>query len=105
MLGGLGLLVALAVPCLPGSRPALRRGAWSASAVLALLLGLTGLILLSTLVPAAVYLIPLLLLGGAGNAGLNTAAAVQLGRRVPEHARGRAYALYSGVLNGASALG
>ncbi len=44
-------------------------------------------------------------LGGLGNGGVNVAAAVLLGRRVPAAVRGRAFALYGAVANGANVAG
>jgi MFS family permease len=74
-------------------------------ASLFLLIVMTALILGSTAVPAAAWLIPFWVLAGAANGGLNVAAGVLLGRRVPEPVRGRAYAQYGGVVNGGNAFG
>jgi len=76
-----------------------------------------GLILLSGLalaclavavmavVPDAGWLVPVFIIGGLGNGGLNVAAAVLLGRRAPAAARGHAFAVYGAVTNGASVTG
>jgi MFS family permease len=64
------------------------------------LLGLAG-----AGVPRAEWLLPLWVLGGACNGGLNVAMTVQIGRRVPEPVRGRASAIFSGVVNAANAIG
>ena len=56
-------------------------------------------------VPAAGWLVPVSLLGGLGNGGVNTAASVLVGRRAPAAARGRAYAVLSAVANAATTGG
>ena len=51
------------------------------------------------------WLVPVSLLGGLGNGGVNTAASVLVGRRAPAAARGRAYAVLSAVANAATTGG
>ena len=63
-----------------------------------------GVALMAT-VPAAGWLAPVSVLGGLGNGGVNVAAAVLLGRRVPAAMRGRAFALYGAVASGANVAG
>jgi MFS family permease len=55
--------------------------------------------------PTVVVLLPLFVIGGACNGVENVAASVMLSRRAPEEARGRAFALFGAVVNGANALG
>jgi MFS family permease len=55
--------------------------------------------------PGVVWLVPLFVLGGTSNGVENVAAGVLLARRTPEHARGRAFARFGAVANGANALG
>jgi MFS family permease len=74
-------------------------------ATLAQLGTITVVGLVSATVPRAEWLLPLWLVGGACNGGLNVAMAVQLGRRVPEEWRGRAWAIYTGAINGANVIG
>ena len=81
----------------------------SESGVARLLLGsltLTclGVALMAT-VPAVGWLAPVSVLGGLGNGGVNVAAAVLLGRRVPAAMRGRAFAVFGAVANGANVAG
>ena len=45
------------------------------------------------------------MLGGLGNGGVNVAAAVLLGLRVPAAMRGRAFAVFGAVANGANVAG
>jgi MFS family permease len=56
-------------------------------------------------VPAVGWLVPVSALGGLGNGGVNVAAAVLLGRRVPPAMRGRAFAVFGAVANGANMAG
>lgn len=72
---------------------------------LALLGGCCLMILLSAAVPAALLLVPVWLLGGVGNGGANVFDNVLLARRVPEAARGRAYAALGAAVQGAAMLG
>jgi MFS family permease len=72
---------------------------------LIMLAGCCLMILLSAAVPSALLLVPVWLLGGVGNGGANVFDNVLLARRVPEAARGRAYAALSGSAQGASMVG
>jgi MFS family permease len=63
-----------------------------------------GVALMAT-VPAVGWLVPVSVLGGLGNGGVNVAAAVLLGRRVPAAMRGRAFAVFGAVANGANVAG
>ena len=63
-----------------------------------------GVALIAT-VPAVGWLAPVSVLGGLGNGGVNVAAAVLLGRRVPAAMRGRAFAVFGAVANGANVTG
>jgi MFS family permease len=56
-------------------------------------------------VPAVGWLAPVSVVGGVGNGGVNVAAAVLLGRRVPAAMRGRAFAVFGAVVNGANVAG
>ncbi len=56
-------------------------------------------------VPAAAWLAPVSVLGGAGNGGVNVAAGVLLGRRVPAAMRGRAFAVFGAVASGGTVAG
>ncbi|WP_406038838.1 MFS transporter [Micromonospora sp. NBC_00898] len=74
-------------------------------AYLALLAGCCLMILLSAAVPAALLLVPIWLIGGLGNGGANVFDNMLLARRVPEAARGRAYATFGGAVQGAAMAG
>ena len=63
-----------------------------------------GVALMAT-VPAVAWLAPVSVLGGMGNGGVNVAAGVLLGRRVPAAMRGRAFAVFGAVANGATVAG
>ena len=63
-----------------------------------------GVALMAT-VPAVGWLAPVSVLGGLGNGGVNVAAAVLLGRRAPAAMRGRAFAVFGAVANGANVAG
>jgi MFS family permease len=56
-------------------------------------------------VPAVGWLAPVSVLGGAGNGGVNVAAGVLLGRRVPAAMRGRAFAVFGAVASGGTVAG
>jgi MFS family permease len=56
-------------------------------------------------VPAVAWLAPVSVLGGVGNGGVNVAAGVLLARRVPAAMRGRAFAVFGAVANGATVAG
>jgi MFS family permease len=73
------------------------------------MLGALGLacaaVLAMGLAPSLVWLVPIFLLGGVGNGMLNVAGGALLSRRTPAESRGRAFALFGAVINGASAMG
>ena len=70
----------------------------------ALALTCLGVALMAT-VPAVGWMVPVSVLGGLGNGGVNVAAAVLLGRRAPAAMRGRAFAVFGAVVNGANVTG
>ncbi|MEN3309948.1 MAG: hypothetical protein V7603_6150 [Micromonosporaceae bacterium] len=76
-----------------------------AVATLVLIATLTAAGLAGAAVPRAEWLLPVWVLGGACNGGLNVAMTVQLSRRVPDEVRGRAFAFFGGLVNGANAIG
>jgi MFS family permease len=63
-----------------------------------------GVALMAT-VPAVGWLAPVSVLGGLGNGGVNVAAGVLLARRAPAAMRGRAFAVFGAVVNGATVAG
>jgi MFS family permease len=56
-------------------------------------------------VPSVAVLLPLFVIGGISNGVENVAAGLMISRRTPDEFRGRAYAVYGAVANGANALG
>lgn len=78
---------------------------WLAVASLGQMGAITLVGLAACAAPRAEWLFPLWLLGGACNGGLSVAMNVQVGRRVPERSRGRAFAIFAAVANGANAIG
>ncbi|MER7888764.1 MFS transporter [Micromonospora sp. NPDC094482] len=74
-------------------------------ATLALLGGCCLMVLVSAAVPSALLLVPIWLIGGVWNGGNNVFGNVLMARRVPEAARGRAFALYGGAVQGAAMVG
>ncbi|MET8063038.1 MFS transporter [Micromonospora sp. NPDC005313] len=67
------------------------------------LLGGCGLaVLVSAAVPSAWLLVPIWLLGGVGNGGDNVFNNLLLARRVPDAARGRAFAVFGAAAQGAA---
>jgi MFS family permease len=73
--------------------------------LLATLGGACAAVLGASAVSTLGWMAPLWVIGGACNGGTNVSSGVLLGRRVPAAVRGRAFALFSGVANGANALG
>ena len=73
------------------------------------LLGTLALTCLSVaafaVVPAVGWLVPVSLLGGLGNGGVNNAAGVLVGRRAPAAARGQAFAVLGAVVSAATTAG
>jgi len=72
---------------------------------LSLLLGISSVVLASAGVRAALWLLPLYLIGGALNAGLNVLAGVVVARRAPAAVRGHVFGVFAGVSNGANMVG
>ncbi|MDG4795298.1 MFS transporter [Micromonospora sp. WMMD1082] len=72
---------------------------------LLLLGGCCLMVLASVTVPAALLLVPIWLLGGICNGGDNVFHTVVLARRVPEAARGRAFAAVGAAVQGAAMVG
>ncbi|WFE33260.1 MFS transporter [Micromonospora sp. WMMD975] len=68
---------------------------------LVLLGGCCLAVLASAAVPSAWLLVPIWLLGGVGNGGNNVFDQLLLARRVPEVARGRAFAAFGAAVQGA----
>ncbi|MEU4677525.1 MFS transporter [Micromonospora sp. NPDC023737] len=83
----------------------LRGDAALAGGNLALLGGCCLAVLASAAVPSAALLVPIWFVGGICNGGDNVFGNVLLARRVPEAARGRAFAVYVGAVQGASMVG
>ena len=82
----------------PGDRGVVR--------LLVLLLGVFGLVMLGfAAAPAVFWLIPVYLVGGLANGGLNLAVGVLLGRRARAAERGRVGATFNSVLNAGTLLG
>jgi MFS family permease len=73
--------------------------------MLVMLAGTSAVVLSAALVPSVAWLVPLWLAGGVLNGGENVFSNVLMGRRAPEHARGRAFATLSGAIQGASMCG
>jgi MFS family permease len=89
------------------ARPAARaRGDGNLVRGVLLMLGACCAVLpISATVGAVGWLFPLWIIGGVFNGGLNTFSAVVMGSRVPEHARGRAFAALNGAVQGAAMFG
>ena len=73
--------------------------------LLVLLAGCCAVVLAAAAVRTAVLLIPLWLLGGTCNGALNVSTTVVIARRVPERARGRAFAVFGSAVQGAGMAG
>ncbi|MFG3709376.1 MFS transporter [Micromonospora sp. NPDC047730] len=83
----------------------LDRDAGLVRASLALLGGCCAMVLASAAVPTALLLVPIWLTGGIFNGGSNVFNNVLLARRVPEAARGRAFASFGAAVQGAAMVG
>ncbi|PZF97746.1 MFS transporter [Micromonospora deserti] len=83
----------------------LSRDATLVRAGLVLLGGCCAMVLASAAVPSALLLVPIWLVGGVLNGGNNVFTNVLLARRVPEAARGRAYAFFGAAVQGAAMVG
>ena len=57
------------------------------------------------IVPAVGWLVPVSLVGGLGNGGVNNAVAVLIGRRTPSAVRGQAYAVLGAVVSATTTAG
>ncbi len=57
------------------------------------------------IVPAVGWLVPVSLLGGLGNGGVNNAVTVLIGRRTPSAVRGQAYAVLGAVVSATTTAG
>jgi MFS family permease len=73
--------------------------------IVALLAGVSVVLLTSATVPTVWWLYPLWILGGLANGGLNVGINVLIPRRVPAAVRGRALGLLVGVVNAANVCG
>ena len=73
--------------------------------LLALTAGSCLPVLAAAAVPSAPWMIPLWILGGLCNGGINIFGAVIIADRAPAEARGRAYAVLNAAVQGASLLG
>lgn len=73
--------------------------------LLVLLAGCCAVVLLAAGVRTALLLIPLWLLGGTCNGALNVSTTVVISQRVPENARGRAFAVFGSAVQGAGMAG
>ena len=76
-----------------------------AVALLVSLAGACGAVALAATVPAVIWMAPLWALGGVFNGSVNVSSGVLVARRAPAEARGRAFAVFGGVANGANATG
>jgi MFS family permease len=74
-------------------------------ALLGTLAGACATVALAATVPGVSWLVPLWVLGGACNGAVNVAATVLVARRAPAEVRGRAFAVFGAVSNGANAGG
>jgi MFS family permease len=73
--------------------------------LLVLMAGVSAIVLASSGVPNAGWLIVLYLAGGGLNAGLNVLAGVVVGRRAPDAIRGRVFGVFTAVANSANLVG
>jgi MFS family permease len=74
-------------------------------ALLGTLAGACATVGLAATVPGVSWLVPLWALGGVCNGAVNVAAMVLVARRAPAEVRGRAFAVFGAVANGANAGG
>lgn len=75
------------------------------SAALMVVAGSCAPFLASALVDNALWLIPLWILGGVGNGGINVFVMVIVAGRAPSAAHGRAFAMVSAAIQGAALIG
>ncbi|SCL58136.1 Predicted arabinose efflux permease, MFS family [Micromonospora citrea] len=83
----------------------LHRDGTMVRASLAMLGACCLMVLASAAVPTALPLVPIWLVGGVFNGGTNVFNNVLLARRVPEAARGRAFAVFGAGIQGAAMVG
>jgi MFS family permease len=79
--------------------------AWLGRALLGSLAGAGAAVLLAATVSGIVWLVPLWVVGGVGNGAVNVVSGVLVARRAPAVVRGRAFAVYGAVCNGANTVG
>ncbi|MFI6821407.1 MFS transporter [Micromonospora sp. NPDC050187] len=72
---------------------------------LVLLAGCCLMVLVGAVMPVALLVVPCWLLGGVANGGDSVLNNLLLARRVPEAARGRAFAVFGGATQGAAMVG
>ncbi|MEV6347965.1 MFS transporter [Actinoplanes sp. NPDC051851] len=72
---------------------------------LALLALSCAAVLAGSTVSGAAWLIPLWIIGGAGNGGVNVLTSVMIATRVPESAHGRAFSAFGAAVQGAGLIG
>ncbi len=77
----------------------------TATALLGVLGVMCAVFAVFAVVPSVAWLVPFMAVGGVLNGGLNACLGVLLGSRVPAAVRGRAYAHFGAVANGANAAG
>ena len=70
-----------------------------------LVAGACGAVALAATVSTVAWMVPLWAVGGVFNGSVNVSSGVLVARRAPAEARGRAFALFGGVANGANATG
>ncbi len=93
---------------LAGSWLVVRRPLGDGGFAVALLVSLAGscvAVLGAATVQHVGWMVPLWAFGGLSNGATNVCGGVLLARRVPAEVRGRAFALFAGVANGASTVG
>src|SRR5205814_7880421 len=73
-----------------------------AVALLVSLAGACGAVALAATVSTVAWMVPLWAVGGVFNGSVNVSSGVLVARRAPAEARGRAFALFGGVANGAT---
>jgi MFS family permease len=73
--------------------------------LLALMAGSCLAVLLASAVPSAAMMLPLWVLGGVSNGGINVYVLVIVAERAPEFAYGRAFAVMQSAIQGATMLG
>jgi len=84
-----------------------RRGGDSAlvSGMLGLIAGISAILVAAANVPGVWWLVPLWIVGGALNGGVNVVASLVVARRVPSEVRGQAMGTFVGAVNAAGIVG